>query len=42
MQELDSALYIWFQARRSEGKAVSRPALIDEAKKLKEDLEIEG
>ena len=42
MQELDSALYMWFQARHSEGKAVSEPALTDEVKKLKEDLEIEG
>ena len=42
MQELDSALYMWFQARRLEGKAASGPALIDEAKKLKGDLQIEG
>ena len=42
MQDLDRALYLWFQARRSEGKAVSGPALIDEAKKLKDDLGIEG
>ena len=38
MQELDSALYMWFQARCSEGKAVSGPALIDKAKKMKKDL----
>ena len=42
MQDLDSALYLWFQARRSDGKAVSGAALIDEAKKLKEILGIEG
>ena len=41
MQALDRALYLWFQARHSEGKAVSGPALIDEAKKLKDDLGIE-
>ena len=28
MQELDSALCLWFQARRSEGRAVSGPALM--------------
>ena len=39
--ELDRELYLWFQARRSEGKAVSGPALIDEAKKLKDRLGIE-
>ena len=39
--ELDRGLYLWFQARRSEGKAVSRPALIDEAKKLKDSPGIE-
>ena len=33
--ELDRGLYLWLQARRSEGKAVSGPALIDEAKKLR-------
>ena len=42
MQDLDRALYLWFQARHFEGKAVSGPALIDEAKKLKDDLGIEG
>ena len=39
--ELDRGLYLWFQARRSEGKAVSGPALIEEAKKLKDRLGIE-
>ena len=39
--ELDRGLYLWFQARRSEGKAVSGPALIDEARKLKDRLGIE-
>ena len=38
MVDLDRALYLWFQARRSKGKVVSRAALIDEAKKLKDDL----
>ena len=38
MQDLDWVLYLWFQARRAEGKAVSGPALIDEAKKLKDGL----
>ena len=42
MVDLDQALYFWFQARRLEGKAESGPALIDEAKKLKNDLRIEG
>ena len=42
MVDLDRAFYLWFQARHSEGKAVSGPALIDEAKKLKDDLGIEG
>ena len=42
MQDLDRALYLWFQDRRSEGKAVSGPALVDKAKKLKDDLGIEG
>ena len=42
IQDLDSALYLWFKARRSDGKAVSKAALIDEAKTLKEDLGIEG
>ena len=42
VQDLDRTLYLWFQARRSEGKAVSGPALIDEAKKLKDYLGIEG
>ena len=42
MQDLDWALYLWFQARRSEGKAVSGPSLINEAKMLKNDLGIEG
>ena len=41
MGELDRALYMWFQARRSEGNAVSGPALIDEAKQPKGDLGIE-
>ena len=41
MQDLDRALYLWFQARRSEGKAASEPALIDEAMKLKDDCGIE-
>ena len=41
MVDLDRVLYLWFQARRSEGKAVSGPALIDEAK-LKDNLGIEG
>ena len=41
MGELDHALYMWFQTRRSEGKAMSGPALIDEAKKLKGDLGIQ-
>ena len=39
--KLDKGLYLWFQARSSEGKAVSGPALIDEAKKLKDRLGIE-
>ena len=38
---LDRALYLWFTAKRSEGKAVSGPALVDEAKHLKERLGIE-
>ena len=42
MQDLDRTLYLWFQARRSEGKAVSGPALVDEAKMLKDGLGIEG
>ena len=42
MQDLDRALYLWFQARRSEGKAISGPVLVDEAKNLKDDLGIEG
>ena len=42
MQDLDRAFYLWFQARRSEGKAVSGPPLVDKAKKLKDDLGIEG
>ena len=42
MQDLDRALYLWFQARCSEGKADSGPALVDEAKKLRDDLGIEG
>ena len=41
MGELDCALYMWFQARRLDGKAVSGTPLIDEAKKLKGDLGIE-
>ena len=28
MQDLDRALYLWFQARRSEGKAVSGPVFV--------------
>ena len=39
--ELDRGLYLWFLARHSEGKAVSGPALIDEARKLKDRLGIE-
>ena len=42
MQDLDRALYLWFQPRRSEGKAVTGPALVDKAKKLKDDLGIEA
>ena len=41
LAELDRALYIWFHPRRSEGKAVSGPALIEEARKLESDLGIE-
>ena len=41
MAELERALYMRFQARRSEGKAVSGPTLIGKAKKFKGNLGIE-
>ena len=41
IDDLDRALYLWFTAKYSEGKAVSGPALVDEAKRLKERLGIE-
>ena len=41
MDELDRALYMWFSARRSEGKPLSGPLVIEKAKKLHEDLGVE-
>jgi len=39
--ELDRALYIWFMAQRSEGKAVTGPIILEKAKKLRSDLGIQ-
>lgn len=41
MDELDRALFIWFSARRSEGKPLSGPLLCEKAKKLHQDLGIQ-
>ncbi len=40
--ELDKALYLWFSAKRSEGKPITGPMIIEKAKLMKEELGLEG
>ena len=41
LDELDKALFIWFSARRSEGKPLTGPLVIEKAKKFHGDLNIQ-
>lgn len=40
-ENLDSALYTWFSAKRSEGKPVTGPMLIEKAKLFEQELNLE-
>lgn len=40
LDQLDNALYTWFSAKRSEGKPITGPMVIEKAKQFSSDLNV--